>query len=123
MVRLLRTSCAALVMMAVTPALSEEYVNNPGPVGPNEPILLTVGAQRLIAFFVPERDSCWVNTIMWKDGSDGPHASRVRLSLQPGQMARFDVADMSMNLLCGVDASNLAVVAPPELLTREAIRD
>ena len=123
MVRLLRTSCAALVMMAVTPALSEEYVNNPGPVGPNEPILLTVGGQRLIAFFVPERDSCWVNTIMWKDGSDGPHASRVRLSLQPGQMARFDVADMSMNLLCGVDASNLAVVAPPELLTREAIRD
>jgi hypothetical protein len=125
MVRLLRTSiaCAALVTATVTPAFSDDYVNNLGPVGPNEPILLTVGGQRVIAFFVPERDSCWVNTIMWKDGSDGPHASRVRLSLQPGQMARFDVADMSMNLLCGVDASTLAVVAPPELLTREAVRD
>jgi hypothetical protein len=122
MVRLLSTSvaCAALVMMAVTPALSDGYVNNPGPVGPNEPILLTVGGQRVIAFFVPERDSCRVNTIMWKEGADGPHASRVRLSLRPGQMARFDEADMSINLLCGVDASTLAVVAPPELLTREA---
>jgi hypothetical protein len=125
MVQLLRTSiaCAALVMAAVTPAIADEYVSNPGPVGPNEPILLTVGGQRVIAFFVPERGSCRLNTIMWKDGADGPHALRVRLSLRPGQMARFDEADMSINLLCGVDASTLAVVAPPELLTREAAKD
>jgi hypothetical protein len=47
----------------------------------------------------------------------------VRLSLRPGQMARFDDADMSMNLLCGVEASTLAVVAPPEQLTSAAPND
>ena len=126
MVQLLRfasIACAALVLAAVTPAVADEYVSNPGPVGPNEPILLTVGGQRVIAFFVPERGSCAVNTIMWKEGADGPHASRVRLSLRPGQMARFDDADMSMNLLCGVEASTLAVVAPPEQLTSAAPND
>ncbi len=104
--------------MAVTPAFSDEYVNNPGPVGPNEPILITVGGQRVIAFFVPERDSCRVNTIMWKDaGADTPYtSSRVRVSLRPGQMVRFDDSRLSMNLLCGADASTLAVVAPPELI-------
>jgi hypothetical protein len=31
-------------------------------------------------------------------------------------MVRFDGALRSMNLLCGADASTLAVVAPPELI-------
>jgi hypothetical protein len=38
-------------------------------------------------------------------------------------MARFDDAHMSMNLLCGVDASTLAIVAPAELLTQAAAND
>ena len=46
---------------------------------------------------------------------------RVRLSLQPGGMVRIDDAYMSMNLLCGADASTLAVVAPPD--TRAAAND
>ena len=32
-------------------------------------------------------------------------------------MVRLDDAHMSMNLLCGADASTLAVVGPPELLS------
>jgi hypothetical protein len=50
---------------------------------------------------------------MWKDaGADAPYStSRVRLSLRPGQMARFDDSHMSMDLLCGADASTLAIVA------------
>src|SRR5262249_58502692 len=124
MVQLLRTSLMAGVLVlavASTPALAEEYVTNLGPVGPNEPILATFGGQRVIAFFVPERGSCAVNTITWRDeGSDTPYtpAHRVRVTLRPGQMARFDGARMSINLLCGEDASTLAVVAPPELLTQ-----
>jgi hypothetical protein len=57
---------------------------------------------------------------MWKDGgADAPYAtSRVRVNLRPGEMARFDNAHLAMNLLCGADASTLAVVAPPELLTQ-----
>jgi len=124
MVRSLRSSFfAAVFVLAVAGTTSaSEYVTNLGPVGPNEPILTAFGGQRVISFFVPDRGSCAVNTIMWKDaGADAPYtASRVRLSLRPGQMVRFDNAYMSMNLLCGVDASTLTVVAPPELIHEAA---
>jgi hypothetical protein len=128
MVQLLRSTTiayAALVMAAVTPTNAEEYATNFGPVGPNEPIIVALGGHRVIAFFVPEHGSCAVHTFMWKDaGADAPYStSRVRLSLRPGQMARFDDAHMAMDLLCGADASTLAIVAPPELLTQSAAND
>ena len=108
MVQLLRyisIGCAALVMTAATPVTADEYVTNLGPVGPNEPIIAAFGGERVIAFFVPERGSCAVHTFMWKDaGADAPYStSRVRVSLRPGQMARFDDAHMAMDLLCGAD--------------------
>ena len=123
MVHFLRSSLvAAALALAITntPASAEEYVTNLGPVGPNEPILATFGGQRVIAFFIPDGGSCAVHTFVWKDGgADAPYTtSRVRLNLRPGQMVRFDDSHMSMNLLCGADASTLAVVAPPELLTQ-----
>jgi len=122
MVQLQRSSIVAgalVFAMASTPAFAEDYVTNLGPVGPNEPILANFGGQRVIAFFVPERGACAVHTFIWKDGgADAPYAtSRVRMNLRPGEMAGFDNARLSMNLLCGADASTLAVVAPPELLT------
>jgi len=123
MVQFLRSSLvvgALAVAAASTPAFADEYVTNLGPVGPNEPILATFGGQRVIAFFVPDGGSCAVHSFVWKDGgADAPYTtSRVRLTLRPGQMVRFDDAHMSMNLLCGADASTLSVVAPPELLTQ-----
>lgn len=108
----------ALAAFSVS-ALADEPTTNFGPVGPREPILATIGGQRVIAFFVPERGSCAVNAIIWKDaGVDAPYASsRVRLSLRPGEMVEFDHgAKQSMNLLCGADASTLAVVTPAELI-------
>ena len=98
-------------------AAADDPMTNFGPVGPGEPILASLGGQRVIAFFVPERGSCAVNAIVWKDArADAPYASsRVRLSLRPGEMIRFDGASQSMNPLCGADASTLAAVAPPEL--------
>jgi hypothetical protein len=127
MVQLLRSifvvaaTATALVMAAAgtpSPAHAEEYVTNLGPVRPNEPILATFNGQRFLAFFVPELGSCAVHTFMWKDaGSDAPYTTtRVRLSLRPGEMVRFDNVHLSLNLLCGVDASNLAVVPPTEQL-------
>ena len=113
---------AALATLSVS-ASADEYATNLGPVGPNEPILANIGGRRVIAFFVPERGSCAVNAIMWKDaGADAPSApSRVRLSLRPGEMVRFDGgAPLSMNLLCGADAATLAAVAPPELILTNA---
>jgi hypothetical protein len=105
--------------VAVTPALADDPTTNFGPVGPSEPILATIGGQRVIAFFLPERGACAVNAIIWKDaGAEAPYASsRVRLSLRPGEMVEFDHgARQSMNLLCGADASTLTVVAPAELI-------
>ncbi len=117
--RFLAAICAvaALAGLAV-PAHADEYATNLGPVGPNEPILANVGGQRVIAFFTPDRDSCAVNTIVWKDaGADTPYtSSRVRVTLRPGQMIRLDDARLSMNLLCGADASTLTAVAPAELI-------
>jgi hypothetical protein len=117
--RFLAAICAfgALAGLSMS-AHADEYATNLGPVGPNEPILANIGGQRIIAFFTPERGSCAVNTIMWKDaGADTPYtSSRVRVTLRPGQMVRFDDARLSMNLLCGADASTLAMVAPPEVI-------
>ena len=99
-------------------AHADEYATNLGPVGPNERILANVGGQRVIAFFTPDRDSCAVNTIVWKDaGADTPYtSSRVRVTLRPGQMIRLDDARLSINLLCGADASTLTAVAPADLI-------
>ncbi len=101
----------------------QELASNFGPVGPREPILATLGGQRVIAFFVPERGSCAVNAIIWKDAqADAPYASsRVKVSLRPGEMVQFDEINKSMNLLCGAEASTLSVVAPPELILTGAI--
>src|SRR6185437_14327451 len=114
--RLFAAVCALGVLASAS--AHAEYTTNLGPVGPNEPILANVGGQRIIAFFTPERGSCAVNTIMWKDaGADTPYtSSRVRVTLRPGQMVRFDDARLSMNLLCGADALTLSVVAPPVLI-------
>jgi hypothetical protein len=114
------TGFAALLAGAAfaEPARAEGPLSNFGPVGPREPVLVTVGHQRVIAFYEPERGACAVNAIMWKDeGADAPFASsRVRFSLRPGEMFRVDAAGTrSMNLLCGADADSLAVVAPVEL--------
>jgi hypothetical protein len=117
-----RFLAAAFVLVAFAgfnvSAYADEYATNLGPVGPNEPILANIGGQRVIAFYTPERGSCAVNTIMWNDaGPDAPYSSsRVRVTLRPGQMVRFDDARLSMNLLCGADASTLAMVAPAELI-------
>jgi len=110
---------ALLAFGIATPTLAEEPLNNLGPVGPREPILVNVGNQRVIAFYLPERGQCAVNTVMWKDaGADAPYASsRVRVNLKPGQLVEVDGPQrQSLSLLCGEDASTLSVVAPAELI-------
>src|SRR5262245_33785275 len=75
--------------------------------------------QRIVAFFVPERGGCAVNAVTWRDtGSNAPYAStRVRIILKPGQIMQIDGAQPhAMGLLCGADASNLAAIAPAELI-------
>jgi hypothetical protein len=66
--------------------------------------------------YEPERGGCAVSAVTWKDvAPDAPF--RVRVSLKPGQMFHLDGAErQSVGLLCGADASALAVVAPAELI-------
>ena len=93
--------------------------DNLGPVGPNEPILATIGTQRVVAYYQPERGRCSVHAVVWRDtDAEAPYAStRVRIELKPGEMFSLDAADRkTMNLLCGADASTLAVVAPAEFI-------
>ena len=117
------TAVNALVALSLaaagTPVLAEAPTNNLGPVTAHEPILVTVGGQRVIAFFVPEHGTCAVSAVTWKDvDSSAPDASaRVRVNLKPGQTLALDGAQrQSMSLLCGADAATLAVVAPAELI-------
>jgi hypothetical protein len=104
---------------ASTPALADDALSNLGPVGPREPILVQVGEQRFIAFYTKERGECAVSAVTWKDADpDEPYSSaRVRVSLKPGQLIELDGPQRrSMGLLCGADASSLAVTAPAELI-------
>ncbi len=109
---------ALLALLSVNAsARADDPTTNVGPVGPREPILATIGGQRLIAFFVPERSSCAVNAIVWKDaGVEAPYASsRIKVTLRPGEMIQLESGlHQSVNLLCGADASTLALVAPGE---------
>jgi hypothetical protein len=112
--------------LAGTPARAEQPLTNLGPVGPYEPILATVGNQRVVAFYVPARGECAVNAVVWKDEKpDAPYASsRVRMSLKPGQMVQLDGPQrQTMSLLCGADASTLAVVAPAALILTGTPKD
>ena len=104
---------------ASTPALADDALTNLGPVGPREPILVQVGEQRFIAFYTEERGECAVSAVTWKDADpDEPYSSaRVRASLKPGQFIELDGPQRrSVGLLCGADASSLAVTAPAELI-------
>jgi hypothetical protein len=115
---------AAGALLAVAacgmPAHADPSPTNFGPVGPSEPILASIGGQRIIAFFVPERGACAVNAIMWKDaGAEAPYASsRIKVSLRPGEMVELDhgAPRETVSLLCGADASTLTAVAPAELI-------
>ena len=118
-IKLAGLAVAGALAVTGVPARADQSLTNLGPVGPNEPILVTVGTQRVIAFYTPDRGLCAVNAVVWKDTDpDAPYSSaRVRISLKPGQMFQLDGGQrQSMSLFCGADAASLAVAAPAELI-------
>jgi hypothetical protein len=103
---------ALVLTVASSPGFADELAQNLGPVGPNEPILTTVGSKRVIAFYVPGNGHCGINVVVW-DRADisGDSAARVRVSLNPRQMVHIDSAqNKSINLQCGESAETLALV-------------
>jgi hypothetical protein len=117
---------AALGALALTvtgnPGYADDLAQNLGPVGPNEPILTTVGSKRVIAFYVPGNGQCSINVVVW-DRSDagGDSAARVRVSLNPRQTVHIDSAEnKSINLQCGESAETLALVDTGKMIAAGA---
>ena len=110
-------AAGALVTLtaASIPAHADELAQNLGPVGPDEPILTTVGSKRVIAFYAPDNGRCTFDAVVW-DKADAEadavySAVQVRISLQPRQIAHVDNADnSSLSLQCGDRAATLAIV-------------
>jgi hypothetical protein len=105
---------ALALSIAGLPARADELAQNPGPVGPNEPILTTVGSKRIIAFYELDKGRCAVNAVIFEktDADTGmTTAARVRVSLNPRQMVHIDSIDnKSINLQCGDRAETLGLV-------------
>ena len=113
---------ALALTVASSPGYADELAQNLGPVGPNEPILTTVGSKRVIAFYVPGDGHCGINVVVW-DLADinGDSAARVRVSLNPRQMVHIDSAEnKSINLQCGESAETLALVDTAKMIAAGA---
>jgi len=115
----------AALLSGGVPVSAEDNRANLGPVGPNEPILATVGDKRVIAYYEPNGDMCDVSAVVFDaSAAGGGHAStRVRMSLHPGELFYVDtVGDEQVMLTCGPKAAMLMVLNRGELLTKAASR-
>ena len=107
---------AAGALFTLTAAVHSPYADEMtqilGPVGPNAPILSTVGNKRVIAFFVPGDGRCNVQAVMWNaDDMEAKSAAGVRVSLGPGQTVSIDSsATETFTLKCGDYAESLVSV-------------
>jgi hypothetical protein len=92
------------------PVVADELITNLGPVGPNEPILASVGSERVIAFYLPGDNQCAMHAVIGDRSSNSePARVRIRISLEPGQIMHIDsVEGDSLNLRC--EGNRLAVV-------------
>lgn len=105
------SACAVLAIFATAwPALAADTARKS--VGPNEPIMTTVGGKRVLAFYVPANGGCAVSAVVWDmDANTGtsPYASsRVRMELNPGQSVELDSSgNESLGLKCGAGGNTL----------------
>jgi hypothetical protein len=109
---------ALALTAASSPGYADEFAQHLGPVGPNEPILTTVGSKRVIAFYVPGNGHCGINVVVWdRRDESGDSAARVRVSLNPRQTVHIDSSEnKSINLQCGEYAETLTLVDTGKLV-------
>jgi len=103
---------ALVVGASSASARSDEPLEYLGPVGPHQPILMSVGNKRIIAFYEPGDRHCNVYVVA-NDRSDdsGASAEQVRVSLTPHQIVHVDTTqNKSLSLQCGENAATLGVV-------------
>ena len=115
-------AAGALVLTVASARSADELAQNLGPVGPNEPILTTLGGKRVIAFYEANGEDCGMHIVVW-DRADvsGGSAARVRVTLNPRQMVHIDSAENeSLNLQCGDHADTLAIVDTSKVIAAGA---
>src|SRR3990170_6154042 len=79
------------LILATLPVQAEELAQNPGPVGPNEPILVTIGSKRVIAFYEANGSDCGMHIVVWDlNDTSGASAARLRGTLDPRQIVHID---------------------------------
>ena len=113
---------AGVLALASIPANGNELMEHLGPVGPNEPILTTVGSKGVIAFYEADGGHCGMHIVVW-DRADvsGDSAARVRVALKPRQVLHIDTPDNeSFKLQCGQSADTLAIVDKSNVIASAA---
>jgi hypothetical protein len=122
--RLAAGGALAALTAASAPVSAEESPVHLGPVGPNEPILATVGNKRLIAFYVPDSGRCSISAVVFDIAppADAPYSPmRVRINLWPGEVFHLDAEQQkSVGLRCGENAATLSLSGPAELINTSA---
>jgi hypothetical protein len=114
---------ALALTVASVPAFADELSQNLGPVGPNEPILTTVGSKRVIAFYVADGGHCSMTIAVWDlTDSSGGSAARVWVTLDPRQVVRIGsiAGRRSLDLQCGDNAKSLAIVDTKKVIVGAA---
>ena len=118
-------AASVLTVLAFTHMASaaDQTRANLGPVGPNEPILATVGEKRVIAYYERDDGKCEVSVVVFdaspKGGGRG--SMRVRVALHPGELFNLDsVEGQRVVLTCGPNANLLTVLNRGEVLTKSA---
>ena len=94
------------------PVRAGEPIQVLGPVGPNDPIVTTVGRKSVLAFYEADGGHCGMHIVMWDRGDEsGDSASGFRVTLDPRQVVHIDTAqNKSISLQCGSAADTLAIV-------------
>jgi hypothetical protein len=112
---------ALALTVASVPAFADAL--NLGAVGPNEPILKTVGSKRVIAFYETDGSHCSMTIAVWDlTDSSGGSAARVWVTLDPRQVVRIGsiAGRRSLDLQCGDNAKSLAIVDTKKVIVGAA---
>jgi hypothetical protein len=94
------------------PVSAGDMVDILGPVGPNDPIVTTVGSKGVLAFYEADGGHCGMHVVIWdRDDESGDSAARFRVTLDPRQVVHIDTAqNKTLGLQCGSAANTLAIV-------------
>jgi hypothetical protein len=120
-----KLSFAAVVLAVLGgygPARAGDMPEVLGPVGPNDPIVTTVGRKGVLAFYEADGSHCGMHVVMWdRDDESGDSAAGFRVTLDPREVVHIDTAqNKSLGLQCGNTADTLAIVETGKIYTAGA---